>query len=108
MSSIIKGTTPTIKLDFSTFEADVNDIVKISMLCRHGGKVWDVSDDVELDRSHGAATYHFSQAVTMALQKDEDFYIEVDVLMNDGEVYRVASGSFVIEPTLRKGELTNE
>lgn len=108
MSSIIKGTTPTIKLDFSTFEADVNDIVKISMLCKQGDKVWDISDDVELDCSRGTAAYHFSQSVTLALQKNEELYIEVDVLMNDGEVYRVAADSFNVEPTLRKGELTNE
>ncbi len=108
MSKIIKGTTPTILLDFSVFELDVYDITKISMILKHGEKEWDVSDRIDFNRGEKQATLHFSQEQTFALSAQHTIYVQVDVLMSDGEVYRVAEGEYKVERTLRKEVLKNE
>ena len=108
MSKIVKGTTPTILLDFTDFELDVFDIDKIIMNIKHGGKVKDVSDQLDFNRGEKQATLHFTQEQTFALSDKLTIYIEVDVLMNDGEVHRVAEGEYDIKPTLRKEVARNE
>ena len=108
MSSIIKGTTPTILLDFTGFELDIYDVTKIIMTIKHGDKVWDASGQIEFNRGERQATLHFTQQQTFALSENHTIYVEVDVLMANGEVLRVAEGEYDVKPTLRKEVATNE
>lgn len=108
MDKIIKGTTPSILLDFTDFELDVFDISKIIMNIKHGEKVWDVSEQIEFNRGEKQAVLHFSQSQTFALSDKNTIYAEVDVLINDGEVYRVAEGEYDVKSTLRKEVARNE
>lgn len=85
MSKIIKGTTPSILLDFDEFPLDVHDIVKISMIIQHGQKEWDVTDDIAFNREELQAVYHFSQSQTLALSQNHEIYFEVDALHRFGK-----------------------
>lgn len=106
--SIYRGTTPSILLDFSTFELDVYDVDKIIMHIQHGDKVWEASDQIEFNQSEKQALLHLTQEQTFALSTKHTIYIEADVLMSNGEVMRVAEGEYEVKPTLRKEVVTND
>lgn len=106
MENIIRGTTPSLILDFADItEFTVDDIDELTLTIsrrtvteKHG-----LNDMV---RDGDKLIYHFTQEQTFAFTAREKIYFQCDVLVGT-EVYRVLDGRSEVEDTKRTEVMGN-
>ena len=98
MENIIRGTTPTLIVDF-TGVLDVSTIADAVLTIRtRSGIARKRLSDLTVDISHKTVSYHFSQAETLALTANENIHFQLDVLAA-GERYRCLTDSAKVQDT---------
>jgi hypothetical protein len=88
MNTIVRGTTPSLIVDFSGItEFSVGEIEKVALtIKRRTETVTHGLDDLEVGES--TLSYHWSQEETLALKAGENISIDMHVLVN-GERYKI-------------------
>ena len=88
MQDLIRGTTPTLIVDFSDTEISVTDITQAVLVITQAGKSRNVFlSDLSVDTEANTISYHFTQAESLALSSGKGLDLQLDVVAN-GERYR--------------------
>ena len=99
MESIIRGTTPSLILDF-TDEPDLSvddvDILAFTIKRRTGREVLGLNDFV---RDGEKLIYQFTEEKTLSFTASERITFQCDVLANNGQRYRIFDGYTKVEET---------
>lgn len=106
MENIIRGTTPSLILDFADrteFTVDDIDELTLTISRRTGTEKHGLEDMI---RDGDKLIYHFTQEQTFALTAREKVYFQCDVLVGT-EVYRVLDGRSEVEDTKRTEVMGN-
>ena len=98
MENIIRGTTPTLIVDF-TGVLDVSTITDAVLTIRtRAGVTEKMLTDLTVDTEHKTVSYHFSQAETLALTANDNVRFQMDVVAS-GERYRCLTDSAKVADT---------
>lgn len=98
MENIIRGTTPSLILDFADepdLSVDDIDILAFTIKRRTGKEVLGLNDFV---RNEEKLIYQFTEEKTLSYTASERITFQCDVLAN-GQRYRVFDGSAKVEET---------
>ena len=100
MDSIVRGTTPSLVVDFSGItEFTVADIEKVALTVKQRTKTDTYTlDDMEV--GDNSLTYHWGQEETLDMRKGDTIHIDMHVLVN-GERYKILGipSSLMVEDT---------
>ena len=81
MENIIRGTTPTLIVDF-TGVLDVSTITDAVLTIRtRAGITEKMLSDLTVDTEHKTVSYHFTQAETLALTAKDTVSFQLDVVV---------------------------
>lgn len=98
MEDIIRGTTPTLIVDF-TGVLDVSTITSTVLTIRtRTGVTEKMLSDLSVDTEHKTVSYHFTQAETLALTAKDTVRFQLDVVAS-GERYRCVTESARVADT---------
>ena len=101
MDSIVRGTTPSLIVDFSGVTAfTVSDITAVALTVKQRTKTDTYTlDDMEIGES--TLAYHWTQEKTLAMKAGENITVDMHVTAN-GERYKILGvpGSLRVENTL--------
>lgn len=92
MENIIRGTTPTLVVDFKNVLSVSSITDAVLTIRKRSGTDKVMLSDLDVDTTNDKISYHFSQAETLALAHGDKVRFEMDVLA-DGERYRVLTSS---------------
>lgn len=99
MQDFIRGTTPSLIVDFSDTELSVTDITQAVLVITQAGKSRSVFlADLLVDAEAGTISYHFTQAESLALSSGKGLDLQLDVVAN-GERYRAYTRKITVEDT---------
>ena len=98
MENLIRGTTPTLIVDF-TDVLDVSTITDAVLTIRtRAGITEKMLSDLTVDTAHKTVSYHFTQAETLALTANDNVRFQLDVVAS-GERYRCLTDSAKVADT---------
>ena len=101
MDSIIRGTTPSLIVDFSGVTAfTVSDITAVALTVKQRTKTDTYTlDDMEIGES--TLAYHWTQQETLSMKEGEIIKVDMHVTAN-GERYKILGvpSSLIVENTL--------
>ena len=87
MSSILQGTTPSLKIKISTSDFLVGDVVKLEFGIFHNGKqnIYGLSD-VDIDTNENSFTYHFTEEQTLGLNPNKSIVYQLRFYFSDSNI----------------------
>lgn len=87
MSSILQGTTPSLKIKINTEDFLVGDVVKLEFNIFHNGRQsLHGLADVDVDSGENAFTYHFTEAETLAMNPNKAVGYQLRFMFADGSI----------------------
>lgn len=99
MQDLIRGTTPSLIVDFSDTEVSVTDITQAVLVITQAGKSRNVFlADLLVDAEANTISYHFTQSESLALSSGKGLDLQMDVVAN-GERYRAYKRRITVEDT---------
>lgn len=88
MSSILQGTTPTLRVRINTEDLLVTDITALELTFRQLANAPQVKhlNDVTLDAEANRIIYHFTEEETLAFNYSKPLEWQLRIMTTDGEI----------------------
>lgn len=87
MSSILQGTTPSLKIKINTEDFLVGDVVKLEFGIFHNGRqsLYGLND-VDIDTEENSFTYHFTEEQTLGLNPNKSIVYQLRFYFSDSNI----------------------